>query len=50
LRGFIVKYYNKGVMMSEREVRSLARALWGEWASYAAIYFLAGMRATLISL
>lgn len=50
LRALVVKYYNKGVMMSEREIRELANALWGDWASYAAIYFLAGMRAHIISL
>ena len=50
LRGLVIKYYNKGAVMSEREVRALARELWDDWASYAAIYFLAGMRARLISL
>jgi DNA-3-methyladenine glycosylase II len=50
LRGLVVKYYNKGVVMNEREIRALAEARWGEWASYAAIYFLAGMRASLINL
>ena len=50
LRGFVIKYYNDGQLMTEREIRALARACWGEWASYAAIYFLAGMRARIISL
>ena len=50
LRGFVVKYYNEGRQMTEREVRSLAASRWGEWSSYAAIYFLAGMRAGIISL
>lgn len=50
LRAIVVKYYNKGRVIREREIRALAEALWGEWASYAAIYFLAGMRAHLISL
>jgi DNA-3-methyladenine glycosylase II len=50
LRGFVVKYYNDGREMTEREVRSLAALRWGEWSSYAAIYFLAGMRAGIISL
>lgn len=50
LRGFVVKYYNDGHQMAEREVRSLAAARWGEWSSYAAVYFLAAMRAGIISL
>jgi DNA-3-methyladenine glycosylase II len=50
LRGFVVKYYNDGRLMTEREIRSLAEARWGMWASYAAVYFLAGMRAGIISL
>jgi DNA-3-methyladenine glycosylase II len=50
LRGFVVKYYNDGRLMTEREIRELATARWGEWASYAAIYFLAGMRAGIINL
>ena len=49
LRGFVVKYYNNGRGMTERQVRSLAVARWGDWASYAAVYFLAGMRAGIIS-
>ncbi|MDT4953463.1 MAG: DNA-3-methyladenine glycosylase [Acidobacteriota bacterium] len=50
LRGFVSKYYNDGRAMSEREIRILAKARWGEWASYAAVYFLAGMRAGIINL
>ncbi|MDQ3818823.1 MAG: hypothetical protein M3362_14260 [Acidobacteriota bacterium] len=50
LRGFVVKYYNNGRPMTEREVRSQALARWGDWAAYAAVYFLAGMRAGIISL
>lgn len=50
LRGFVIKYYNDGRMMTEREIRALAHARWNEWASYAAIYFLAGMRAGVINL
>jgi DNA-3-methyladenine glycosylase II len=50
LRGFIVKYYNDGREMSEREIRALAKARWNEWASYAAVYFLAGMRSGIINL
>jgi DNA-3-methyladenine glycosylase II len=50
LRGFVIKYYNDGREMREREVRSLAAMRWGEWSSYAAVYFLAGMRAGIISL
>jgi DNA-3-methyladenine glycosylase II len=50
LRGFVSKYYNDGRPMSEREIRILAEVRWGEWASYAAVYFLAGMRAGIINL
>jgi DNA-3-methyladenine glycosylase II len=50
LRGFVVKYYNGGRLMTEREIRELSRERWGEWASYAAVYFLAGMRAGIINL
>jgi DNA-3-methyladenine glycosylase II len=50
LRGFVSKYYNDGLPMTEHEIRSLASARWNKWASYAAIYFLAGMRASIISL
>ncbi|HWT03558.1 MAG TPA: AlkA N-terminal domain-containing protein [Pyrinomonadaceae bacterium] len=50
LRGFVVKYYNDGRAMPEREIRALAASLWGEWASYAAVYFLAAMRAGTIDL
>jgi DNA-3-methyladenine glycosylase II len=50
LRGFVSKYYNDGCPMTEREIRILAEARWGRWASYAAVYFLAGMRAGIINL
>ncbi|HEY0380174.1 MAG TPA: AlkA N-terminal domain-containing protein [Pyrinomonadaceae bacterium] len=50
LRGFVVKYYKDGGALAEREIRALAQTLWGEWASYAAVYFLAGMRAGTINL
>jgi DNA-3-methyladenine glycosylase II len=50
LRGFVVKYYNDSRPMTEREIRSLAEIRWGKWASYAAVYFLAGMRAGIINL
>jgi DNA-3-methyladenine glycosylase II len=50
LRGFVMKYYNSGRLMTEREIRELSHELWGEWASYAAVYFLAGMRAGIINL
>jgi DNA-3-methyladenine glycosylase II len=50
LRGFVVKYYNDSRLMTEREIRSLAEIRWGKWASYAAVYFLAGMRSRIISL
>lgn len=50
LRGFVVKYYNDGRALAEREIRAFAEARWGEWASYAAVYFLAAMRAGTINL
>jgi DNA-3-methyladenine glycosylase II len=50
LRGFVIKYYNDNRLMTEREIRALALVRWGEWAAYAAVYFLAGMRARIISL
>lgn len=50
LRGFVIKYYNDGRLLSEREIRALSEVRWGRWASYAAIYFLAGMRARIINL
>jgi DNA-3-methyladenine glycosylase II len=50
LRGFVLKYYNDGRLMTEREIRALAEVRWGKWASYAAVYFLAGMRAGIINL
>ncbi|MDQ3908660.1 MAG: hypothetical protein M3268_10010 [Acidobacteriota bacterium] len=50
LRGAVVKYYNGGRAMTEREVREFARALWAGWQSYAALYLLAGMRAGTVTL
>jgi DNA-3-methyladenine glycosylase II len=50
LRGFVLKYYKDGASVTERELRALAEARWNDWASYAAIYFLAGMRSKIISL
>lgn len=50
LRGFVAKYYNEGAPMTEREIRALAKARWNGWASYAAVYFVAGMRAGTINL
>lgn len=50
LRGFVVKYYNDGSPMSEREIRALANRRWKQWDSYAAVYFVAAMRARTISL
>jgi DNA-3-methyladenine glycosylase II len=50
LRGFISKYYNERRPMTEREIRHLAEVRWGEWASYAAVYSLAGLRAKIINL
>ncbi|HYO98980.1 MAG TPA: AlkA N-terminal domain-containing protein [Pyrinomonadaceae bacterium] len=50
LRGVVVKYYNKGVAMNEREIRAFAAKRWGAYQSYSALYFLAGMRAGTITL
>jgi DNA-3-methyladenine glycosylase II len=50
LRGVVVKYYNRGALMSEREIRAFAAKRWGAFGSYAALYFLAGMRAGTITL
>ncbi len=50
LRGFVSKYYNDGSQMTESEIRALATARWNKWASYTAVYFLAGMRARIINL
>jgi DNA-3-methyladenine glycosylase II len=50
LRGFVIKYYNDGRLMTEREIRALAQMRWGKWASLTAVYFLAGMRAGIINL
>jgi DNA-3-methyladenine glycosylase II len=50
LRGAVVKYYNHGEPMREREIRALARERWGAWQSYAALYLLAGMRAGSVTL
>jgi len=50
LRGFVMKYYNDSRPMTESEIRALASERWNKWASYAAIYFLSGMRARIINL
>jgi DNA-3-methyladenine glycosylase II len=50
LRGVVVKYYNKGAALNEREIRALAQKRWGAHGSYSALYFLAGMRAGTITL
>ena len=50
LRGLVSKYYNESAPVTEREIRALACERWGEWASYAAVYFLAGMRDSIINL
>lgn len=50
LRGAVVKYYNDGARMSEREIREFARERWGAWGSYVALYMLAGLRAGSITL
>jgi len=50
LRGVVVKYYNGGAAMNEREIRAFAEKRWGAFQSYSALYFLAGMRAGTITL
>jgi DNA-3-methyladenine glycosylase II len=50
LRGVVIKYYNGGAAMSEREIRAFAAKRWGGFESYSALYFLAGMRAGTITL
>jgi DNA-3-methyladenine glycosylase II len=50
LRGVIIKYYNRGGAMNEREIRAFAQKRWGAFGSYSALYFLAGMRAGSITL
>ncbi|HZG53538.1 MAG TPA: AlkA N-terminal domain-containing protein [Pyrinomonadaceae bacterium] len=50
LRGVVVKHYNRGGAMNEREIRALAAKRWGGFESYVALYFLAGMRAGTITL
>jgi DNA-3-methyladenine glycosylase II len=50
LRAFITKFYNKGITVDERRARAIAEDLWGEWASYAVIYFFAGLRSGTINL
>jgi DNA-3-methyladenine glycosylase II len=50
LRGVVIKYYNRGVALSEREIRAFAAKRWGAYQSYGALYFLAGMRAGTITL
>jgi 3-methyladenine DNA glycosylase/8-oxoguanine DNA glycosylase len=50
LRGAVVKYYNDGAPMTEREIRAFASRRWGAWQSYAALYLLAGMRAGSVTL
>jgi DNA-3-methyladenine glycosylase II len=50
LRGVVVKYYNRGAAMNEREIRAFAAKRWGAYQSYSALYFLAGMRAGTITL
>jgi DNA-3-methyladenine glycosylase II len=48
LRNFITKFYSNSNTLSEREVRIIAHNLWGEWSSYAVIYFFAGLRSGTI--
>jgi DNA-3-methyladenine glycosylase II len=50
LRGVVIKYYNKGEALNEREIRAFAEKRWGAYGSYSALYFLAGMRAGTITL
>jgi DNA-3-methyladenine glycosylase II len=50
LRGVVIKYYNHGAAMNEREIRAFAAKRWGAYQSYSALYFLAGMRAGTITL
>ncbi len=50
LRGVVIKYYNGGEALNEREIRALAEKRWGAHQSYSALYFLAGMRAGTITL
>lgn len=50
LRGVVVKYYNRGEALNEREIRAFAEKRWGAHGSYSALYFLAGMRAGTITL
>lgn len=49
LRNAVIKYYNKGAAWSERDIRSFAESQWGRWASYAAVYLIAGMRSGIIA-
>ncbi|MGH9945358.1 MAG: DNA-3-methyladenine glycosylase family protein, partial [Pyrinomonadaceae bacterium] len=50
LRGALVKYYNKGEPLSEKEIRALAARRWDQWSSYAALYLIAGLRAGSVKL
>ena len=50
LRGVVIKYYNGGEALNEREIRAFAEKRWGAHQSYSALYFLAGMRAGTITL
>lgn len=50
LRGAIIKYYNAGAPMTEREMREFVQRRFGAWQTYAAIYLVAGMRTGSITL
>lgn len=50
LRGAFIKYYNRGEILKEREIRARAAKRWGAWRSYASLYLLAGMRAGTVTL
>jgi DNA-3-methyladenine glycosylase II len=50
LRNVVIKHYNRGAALNEREIRAFAQKRWGAYQSYSALYFLAGMRAGTITL
>lgn len=50
LRGVLAKYYDFDASSRERDLREFAQQRWGQWASYATVYFLAGLRAGTINL
>ncbi|MBA3439178.1 MAG: DNA-3-methyladenine glycosylase 2 family protein [Pyrinomonadaceae bacterium] len=50
VRGVLAKYYDAVANSRERDLREFAQKRWGQWASYATIYILAGLRAGTINL